>query len=65
MDIRSFELNFEVNAFMYSSKKALEQRIIFENDILNSKEITLDIYNSRSTYIKIKESISRLLSAVL
>ncbi len=46
-------------------QKALEQRIIFENDILNSKEITLDIYNSRSTYIKIKESISRLLSAVL
>ncbi|MCC0631378.1 cardiolipin synthase [Clostridioides sp. ZZV15-6388] len=65
MDIRSFELNFEVNAFMYSSKKALEQRVIFENDILDSKEITLDVYNSRSTYIKIKESISRLLSSVL
>lgn len=65
MDIRSFELNFEVNAFIYSEEKAREQRMIFEKDIENSREITKEIYESRSTYIKIKESISRLLSAVL
>lgn len=65
MDIRSFELNFEVNAFIYSEEKAREQRMIFERDIENSREITREIYESRSTYIKIKESISRLLSPVL
>lgn len=65
MDIRSFELNFEVNAFIYSEEKAKEQRMIFERDIENSREITKEIYESRSTYIKIKESISRLLSPVL
>ena len=65
MDIRSFELNFEVNAFIYSEEKAREQRMIFERDIENSREITKEIYESRSTYIKIKESISRLLSPVL
>ena len=65
MDIRSFELNFEVNAFIYSEEKAREQRMIFEKDIENSREITKEIYESRSTYIKIKESISRLLSPVL
>lgn len=65
MDIRSFELNFEVNAFIYSDEKAVELREIFEKDIDNSKEVTLDIYNSRSTFIRFKESISRLLSAVL
>ncbi|CEH32730.1 cardiolipin synthase [Romboutsia lituseburensis] len=65
MDIRSFELNFEVNAFMYSSEVAKKQRLIFENDILNSKEMTLDLYNSRPTNIRMKESISRLLSPVL
>ena len=37
--IRSFELNFEINAFMYSSQVAKKQRAIFENDILKSKEI--------------------------
>ncbi|MCH1970595.1 phospholipase D-like domain-containing protein [Romboutsia hominis] len=65
MDIRSFELNFEVNAFMYSPEVAKKQKKIFENDILKSKEITLDIYNSRSNIVRIKQSISRLLSPVL
>ena len=65
MDIRSFELNFEVNAFIYSEEKAREQRMIFERDIKNSREITKEIYESRSTYIKMKESISSLLSPVL
>ena len=65
MDIRSFELNFEINAFMYSSKIAKKQKAIFEDDILKSKEITLDMYNSRSRYVKLKESISRLLSPIL
>ncbi len=65
MDIRSFELNFEVNAFIYSQEKSIELREIFEKDIINSKEITPEIYHSRSTYIRFKESISRLLSSVL
>lgn len=65
MDIRSFELNFEVNAFIYSSEIAKQQRLIFANDMLNSKEITPELYNSRSSAMKIKESISRLLSPVL
>jgi cardiolipin synthase len=65
MDIRSFELNFEVNAFIYSSEIAKKQRLIFANDILDSKEITAELYNSRSTYMRFKESISRLLSPVL
>lgn len=65
MDIRSFALNFEVNAFIYSNDIAKKQRLIFDNDILSSKEITMELYNSRSTSMKIKESISRLLSPIL
>ncbi len=65
MDVRSFALNFEVNAFIYSSDIAKKQRLKFANDILNSKEITLDMYNSRSTMMRFKESISRLLSPLL
>ena len=65
MDIRSFELNFEVNAFIYSKDISKKQREIFENDIKVSKEITLDSYNSRSNLIKAKEGISRLLSPLL
>jgi len=50
---------------MYSSQVAKKQKSIFEDDILKSKEITLDMYNSRSRYVKLKESISRLLSPIL
>lgn len=65
MDIRSFELNFEVNAFMYSSDIAIKQKHIFEADIENCTQITQEIYDKRSQLIKFKESISRLLSPVL
>lgn len=65
MDIRSFGLNFEVNAFMYSPDIAKQQKSIFEEDIRKCTEITSDIYNNRSRIIRFKESISRLLSPVL
>ena len=65
MDIRSFELNFEVNAFMYSEDVSKKQRLIFEKDITNSKQMTIEMYNARPRSIKIKEAISRLLSPLL
>ena len=65
MDIRSFELNFEVNAFIYSKDIAIEQRNYFESDMLKCTEITQEIYENRSGIIRFKESISRLLSPVL
>lgn len=65
MDIRSFALNFEVNAFIYSNEVSAMQRKIFEEDIIKSEELTLEKYNNRSKIIKAKESISRLLSPVL
>jgi cardiolipin synthase len=64
-DIRSFKLNFEVNAFIYDesvTKKLQEQ---FEIDLKDSEEITLERYHKRSTKIKFKESVSRLLSPIL
>ncbi len=65
MDIRSFRLNFEVNAFIYSIDNAIKQRKIFENDIINSIELTKDMYDNRGGFIKFKEAISRLLSPIL
>ena len=65
MDTRSFELNFEVNAFIYSSEIAIQQKNEFEKDILKSEQLTIEKYNNRSTIVKVKEAISRLLSGVL
>ena len=65
MDTRSFELNFEVNAFIYSSEIAKEQKNEFEKDILKCEKLTLEKYINRSRIVKIKESLSRLFSDVL
>lgn len=65
LDIRSFKLNFEINAFIYDSEinRTLTER--FDRDLQNCHEITLEEYHNRSRYIKMKESISRLLSPIL
>lgn len=65
MDVRSFKLNFEVNAFIYDNGVSQSLESIFENDIKDSTEITKSIYEKRSPLVKFKESISRLLSPVL
>ncbi|MGL5314015.1 MAG: cardiolipin synthase, partial [Peptostreptococcaceae bacterium] len=65
MDTRSCELNFEVNALIYSKEIAKEQCKQFEKDIAASKELTIDEYKNRSTYIKIKEGFSKLFSGLL
>lgn len=65
IDVRSFSLNFEVNAFIYDHKISHKLAEIFEKDILDSSELTLEIYENRSTIIKMKESLSRLLSPIL
>ena len=65
LDIRSFKLNFEVNAFIYDENINLKLTERFIDDLSNCKEITEEIYYNRSNYVKIKESISRLLSPIL
>lgn len=65
MDTRSFELNFEVNAFIYSEEIAKKQKMEFMKDILKCEELTLEKYESRSNWVKLKEAFSRLFSAVL
>lgn len=65
LDIRSFELNFEVNAFVYSQKLSKKQRDAFENDLNVSTELRYKEYAERSGLIKIKESISTLFSPLL
>ncbi|MCK5780185.1 MAG: cardiolipin synthase [Psychrilyobacter sp.] len=65
MDIRSFLLNFEINAFIYDSKVAIELKEAFIKDIEDSTLITKTIYEKRGPLIKIRESVSRLLSPIM
>ncbi len=65
MDVRSFQLNFEINAFIYDREKSHELAELFEQDMQLSTELTYEMYLNRSRTIQFKESISRLLSPIL
>ena len=65
MDIRSFRLNFEVNAIVYDEEKAQQMVELFQKDLEKSTQITKDGYASRSLLIRIREQVSRLLSHLL
>lgn len=65
IDVRSFRLNFEVNAFIYDEKISRALVNHFYDDADLSTELTFDAYLKRSMIIRFKESISRLLSPIL
>lgn len=65
MDIRSFKLNFEVNAFIYDDRIAKDGEVQFMKDMEVSEEITREIYDNRSISLRIKESLVRLVSPIL
>lgn len=65
IDVRSFKLNFEVNAFIYDEEIAVKLTEAFLDDIKVSRILTQSEYGKRSLWIRIKESISRLLSPIL
>lgn len=65
LDIRSFKLNFEVNAFIYDEIISKEQENIFLDDQKKSKLVTKEEYDKRSRNLRIKESLMRLLAPIL
>ncbi len=65
MDVRSFKLNFEVNAMIYDRGVTGELEQIFLKDIGKSSELTLYDYRQRSFGVRVKEQVSRLLSPLL
>lgn len=65
MDFRSYEQNFEVNAFIYDLKTAATLKAAFENDLKNAEKVDLETWKQRSTWQKVKESFSRLFSPAM
>ncbi|MDP5273944.1 cardiolipin synthase [Chengkuizengella axinellae] len=65
IDMRSFKLNFEVNAIIYDEKVSKQLNDMFIEDTMHSSELTIEKYKERSLYIRFKEAISRLLSPIL
>lgn len=65
MDIRSYKLNFEVNAFIYNEKVTQEFDRQFELDFKDCREITMESYKKRGIIRRTQESFARLISPLL
>ncbi|MEI3524606.1 MAG: cardiolipin synthase [Anaerotignum sp.] len=59
MDIRSFDLNFEVNAFLYDAAFTRELEQDFLNDLKSSVEITREWYNRKKMVVQGERSCGK------
>lgn len=64
-DIRSFEQNMEVEAFIYNTETALRAKEIFVEDQNNSTIIVLRDWMKRPVWMRFKESFVRLFTPLL
>ena len=65
MDVRSFELNYEIISVLYESKTVLDIKRDFEKDFNYSTEIRWESFQKRSIQKRIMESLMRLISPLL
>lgn len=65
MDIRSYVLNYEINAVIYDEETTEELESLFFEDLKQSKRITEDYFNNLSPLIKALEAFCRIFSSML
>ncbi|TXD84879.1 cardiolipin synthase [Subsaximicrobium wynnwilliamsii] len=65
MDYRSFDLNFEVNAMVYSKNMTAQLSEVFENDLKASVQIDAAAWGNRPKRVHLWEKVVRLLSPFL
>jgi len=65
MDLRSFELNFEVNVLLYDRAFSQQLRTVFFKDLEDAEKIDKDTWCQRPAYQQLPERIARLFSHVL
>lgn len=65
MDVRSFEHNFEIDAFIYDGETCRKAKEIFFQDMKQSTLLSVDEWEKRSRFEKFKESVMRLFSPLL
>ena len=65
MDGRSFDLNFEINAVIYSKAICRQLSEAFRNDIEVSEELAAAAWDKRAWWLELIDDIARLLSPIL
>ena len=65
MDIRSFMINSEINAFIYDNKTVNQLYQMFERDLEDSRRITEAEFQQKGFGKRMVESFCRLFSPLL
>ena len=65
MDIRSYSIDYEINAVLYDEALAHELAADFEHDLASCSEFSLGDYEKSSLFRRLLDSIYRLFSPLL
>jgi cardiolipin synthase A/B len=65
IDIRSFSINYELNAVLYNERLAEELEADFERDLAGCSEFDVADYRRRRPITRFRDSVARLLSPLL
>ncbi len=65
IDIRSFSINYELNAVLYSEDFAKKLEQDFERDLADCTEFNVNEYEKRNVAFRLRDSVARLLSPLL
>ena len=65
IDIRSFSINYELNAVLYSKRLAMELEEDFKRDLTHCTEFDLEEYQRRNVAVRLKDSVARAFSPLL
>lgn len=64
-DIRSFRIDYEINAVIYDVQKSQQLEDFFNNDLRFCEEFTLESFNKLNLLISTRNALCRLLSPLL
>jgi cardiolipin synthase len=65
MDVRSFDLNFEVSAIVYDTEIAEQLKATFYKDIENTIQLDLKQWQKRPAFYRFLDKLARLFSPIL
>jgi cardiolipin synthase len=65
IDIRSFSINYEINAVLYDARLAAQLEAEFEKDLLGCTEFDVNEYQRRNPLVRFRDSVVRLFSPLL
>jgi cardiolipin synthase len=65
IDIRSFSINYELNAVLYSERVARELEEDFQRDLAHCTKFDASAYRERNPALRLRDSVARLFSPLL